>query len=70
MKAIKSRIGKPILTTSELLDAVTNKEWIVIKANPNNTIGFTAVAAAFINRRFIEVIEMMQDKRLYKYKKK
>jgi hypothetical protein len=67
MIAKKSNIGKLLKTQTELLECVNHKEWIVWTNNFKQYN--TAVARAFVNRPFIDIINLLNIKGIFKYKK-
>jgi len=64
MIAKKHNIGALITTPKELLEVVNNKEWIVQTSYSNPT---TVVASVVAHYQFIKVIELLENKQLYRY---
>ena len=66
----KENVGKPITTHEHLQRMVKNKKWIVLEIVLGKHSTFKSyVAAAFVNRRYIEVCEYLKKGWIFEYKK-
>ena len=62
----KANVGKPVKTHDKIQSLVITRKWIVYKSGPYIN---AYTAAAFVNRRYIDVCKMLKDKVLYEYVK-
>lgn len=64
-KVKKKNIGKVIKTSDELLECIKNKEWIVWTSNFKEY--HTAVARAYVNRTYADVLDRLTSRAIFRY---